>query len=1010
MSVEKVLVVVNLLEARHFSRCPDSSLVVDGSLNGEVLSTDPVPQAGLAVHIQTELAWEMEPKALQQHRLHRTPVKLQVFTVDNATRTRKLVGYVLMDLRTARTASKVLPRCYKVLNVRTKGPCPELYLSLSVEEQGEEQKGKESGSGKPAIQQQQQLSDQNSVLTLHSSEGFYSLGCPLPHQQPFVLSITLKNPANLPQLTDDDTSCYYYCYNLLENDITSEEFKAYFKPEKASIRIVSTRERLGVLFASIEDMKVCLCQGSVTLGKGSLSLKSLSTKDYLESRIKITSDSVPSSYIDVTVQLEKETPSHMYQNQYKYGSESGQSVKRNLTRSFEEVSDQNINSHNLREKDHEYPQKEGDAGTSSTSSIHSSFNSQEAPEPHSPSQPSDMCSPHPKPVCSESHEQSENKELRLPPNLQHMHLSPTISTDPPLCSQSPPSSISLSCPIHSGTKDVTVSSGSTLPYTCARSCTGTQLSSVNTAPLCHPSPFLATSEIHGCPLMAEEATHRYQYAIDIHSIHNIQLEEGLKCFVRYNYPYFGSHTPVVVLPPISLVLGAEHHIAASYSAFTFASIKSDLMRQLHLQPLSLELWAFGEHKSDTLVGVARIPLGEVFAKEEVISGNITHQKCSLKVPVMAPLLREVTCAYIQCTLVLEDHGPVELSNKDIHPFGRPSITAPATGLQNSSEYVAAMELEVWKLSQEETFAETMKTKGTDYLRRLGDEWRKREEERQKVFTQKVDSYNNLEKQLITALQAAQYQQKQLLTRETEVHQLHHKLMVEKQNLYSNCDAKLQQCQLMYEGKVSAERAKVEELLETVERLKKQVSDLSSSLSSKDREFDAHRQQVLSKPESKLQAEVTMIHMEKSELERKLSTALKSKQHYKEQWNRALKELATYRQRQQTTAREVLQRQLLELESMRARHVHNAEQKSICQHLNEVKDEVSRLQKGTPTCQLSNSQLLPTATCSDTDWMVNPDVARWIEERDVLLQTGLYTHNDLTIQTLDQKIKAALNSN
>ena len=39
----------------------------------------------------------------------------------------------------------------------------------------------------------------------------------------------------------------------------------------------------------------------------------------------------------------------------------------------------------------------------------------------------------------------------------------------------------------------------------------------------------------------------------------------------------------------------------------------------------------------------------------------------------------------------------------------------------------------------------------------------------------------------------------------KVHQLHHKLMVEKQNLYSNCDAKLQQCQLMYEGKVSAER-------------------------------------------------------------------------------------------------------------------------------------------------------------------------------------------------------------
>ena len=64
--------------ARDFLRCSDSSLVVDGRINGEVLSTDPVPQAGSAMQIHTELAWEMEPKALQQHRLHRTPVKLQV--------------------------------------------------------------------------------------------------------------------------------------------------------------------------------------------------------------------------------------------------------------------------------------------------------------------------------------------------------------------------------------------------------------------------------------------------------------------------------------------------------------------------------------------------------------------------------------------------------------------------------------------------------------------------------------------------------------------------------------------------------------------------------------------------------------------------------------------------------------------------------------------------------------------------------------------------------------------
>lgn len=63
--------------------------------------------------------------------------------------------------------------------------------------------------------------------------------------------------------------------------------------------------------------------------------------------------------------------------------------------------------------------------------------------------------------------------------------------------------------------------------------------------------------------------------------------------------------------------------------------------------------------------------------------------------------------------------------------------APVSGLPNSSEYLAAMELEMWKLSQEETFTENMKNKEAKYLCSLGEEWKKREEERQRVFTKKV---------------------------------------------------------------------------------------------------------------------------------------------------------------------------------------------------------------------------------------------------------------------------------
>ena len=59
------------------------------------------------------------------------------------------------------------------------------------------------------------------------------------------------------------------------------------------------------------------------------------------------------------------------------------------------------------------------------------------------------------------------------------------------------------------------------------------------------------------------------------------------------------------------------------------------------------------------------------------------------------------------------------------------------GAPNSDEYITAVELEMWKLSQEEEFAEKMRVKEAEYLQKLGKEWRKREEQRQMIFTEKV---------------------------------------------------------------------------------------------------------------------------------------------------------------------------------------------------------------------------------------------------------------------------------
>ena len=79
-----------------------------------------------------------------------------------------------------------------------------------------------------------------------------------------------------------------------------------------------------------------------------------------------------------------------------------------------------------------------------------------------------------------------------------------------------------------------------------------------------------------------------------------------------------------------------------------------------------------------------------------------------------------------------------------------------------------------------------------------------------------------------------------------------------------------------------------------------------------------------------------------ELERKLDAVTKSKVHYKQQWGRALKELARLKQKEQAVAKQQLRRQQQELEHMRLRYL-AAEEKEVVKserkELEEIRQEL-----------------------------------------------------------------------
>ena len=84
---------------------------MEGRLGSEALATDPLPLSGPALALDTELGWQMSRKALQQHRMHRTPLKLLVLATERGVR--ETLGYVLLDLRAAQLHGKV--RAWRLL-------------------------------------------------------------------------------------------------------------------------------------------------------------------------------------------------------------------------------------------------------------------------------------------------------------------------------------------------------------------------------------------------------------------------------------------------------------------------------------------------------------------------------------------------------------------------------------------------------------------------------------------------------------------------------------------------------------------------------------------------------------------------------------------------------------------------------------------------------------------------------------------------------------------------------
>ncbi|KAL1773367.1 centrosomal protein of 120 kDa isoform X1 [Sigmodon hispidus] len=973
---DQLLIVVSILEGRHFPKRPKHMLVVEAKFDGEQLATDPVNHTDQP-EFATELAWEIDRKVLHQHRLQRTPIKLQCFALDPLSSAKETIGYIVLDLRTAQE-TKQAPKWYQLLSNKYTKFKSEIQISITLETDTKAQVDSFKAKGAPPRDGKVPASlygvdPKDIVAVLNEEGGYHQIGPAESCTDPFILSVTIAFATQLEQLIPCTMKLperqpeFFFYYSLLGNDVTNEPFNDLinpdFEPERASVRIRSSVEVLRVYLALHSKLQIHLCCGDQSLGSTEIPLNGL---------LKKGSTEINQHPVTVEGAFTLDPPNRAKQKLAPVPLELAPTVGVSVALQREGIDSQSLI---------ELKTQNG-------------------------------------------HEPEHSKKRVLTP-IKEKSLtgpkSPSVSPVPPQ-TQTPPTK-----------EDATESEVESLQYDKDPKQNAKGISSI-AASLAQPVAASNASEVvtSGQKIAVPATSHHFCFSIDLRSIHGLEISFPINCILRYSYPFFGSAAPIMTNPPVEVRKNMEVFLPQSYCAFDFATMPHQLHDTFLRIPLLVELWHKDKMSKDLLLGIARIQLSNILSAEKTRFLGANGEQCwrqtySESVPITAAQGSNNRIADVSYTMTLEDYGLVKIPEIFVSDSSqglsavqqKPSPPAPCPSEiqmepRETLEYKAALELEMWKEMQEDIFESQLKQKELAHMQALAEEWKKRDRERESLVKKKVAEYSILEGKLQKALTELEIREQQLATAEMELQRERKELQSERERNLQDLQDSVRRTKDDCVHQVELERLKLKQLEADKHRLQQQLHDAENKYKMLEKDFQQFKDQQSNKPEVRLQSEISLLTLEKVELERKLESATKSKLHYKQQWGRALKELARLKQREQESQMARLKKQQEELDQMRLRYLAAEEKETVKaeqQELLDIRNELNRLrqqeQKQYQDCREISRGKPGSPRGSALEEGLDDYLTRLIEERDTLMRTGVYNHEDQIISELDRQIREVL---
>ncbi|NXG10184.1 CE120 protein, partial [Sakesphorus luctuosus] len=768
-AADRLLIVVSVLEGRCFPKRPKHLLIVEAKFDGEQLATDPTEHTDQP-EFATELAWELDRKALHQHRLQRTPIKLQCFALDPVSSAKENIGYIVLDLRAAQEKKQVFWFWIPLfISLKRNVKCVKNLLQFKF------------FPSLLVVALFPGLDPKSIVPVLNEEEGYHQIGPAEYCRDYFVLSVTIAFATRLEQLVPSTMKLperqpeFFFYYSLLGNDVTNEPFtdliNPNFEPERASVRIRSTVDVLHVYLCAQSKLQIHLCCGDHSLGSTEIPLSGLLKKGSVEIDqhpvavegsfvlvpINRTKQKLPQLPLDlaptlgVSVVLQRESLTVQPLIPLNGATESKQPQEKILSPANEKTESLQQRSQNVPSQADQCSSKEDVATESEVESL----KFEKGTKPTKKADRGSVAASQPNPVgVSSSSEPVSAQKIVIPASSHHFCFSIDLRSI---------RSLEVGFPIN-----------------CI---------------LRYSYPFFGSA----APIMTSPP---------------VEIRKNMEVFLPKSYCAFDFAT-------------VPHQLQDTFFRWLPLLVelwhKDKTAKDLLLGVARLQLSNVLASEKTRFLGGNGEQCWRQTCNETVSVTAAQGSGNKIAELSYATTLEDYGLVKVQEVMVSDSSQGVGAGQQQ-----RITHTQPHCGLEDhlepreTLEYKAALELEMWKEMQEDIFENQLKKKEMVHMQALAEEWKKRDREREALVKKKVAEYNVLEEKLQKTLRDLDKRERQLFNDESELQRERKELQAEHERNLQVLQDSVRRAREECAHQLELERSKIKQLEEDKLRLHQQV--------------------------------------------------------------------------------------------------------------------------------------------------------------------------------------------